>query len=116
MLKMNDLVTKLTVEQHVVASRPTPTAVSLKESIDRDYVHILFTATDTELGVRLRRNECKLDRADFPNAKGSVRLVGGLILDYSKVKCTADIDLSNCEGTGFLETVTDEEYSILMNK
>ena len=113
---MNELVTKLTERQHVVASRPTQTAESLRESIDRDYVHILFTETDTELGIRLRRNECKFESVDFSNAKGTVRLVGGLILDYSKVKCTADIDLSNCEGVGFLEPVTDEEYKILMNK
>jgi hypothetical protein len=36
-----------------------------------------------------------------------VRIVGGLTLDYVKVRCIAEIDLSTLEGQGHLEKVQD---------
>ncbi len=113
--KLNDLVERLTKEHEVECVRPEKNAEALKESIDRDYVHVMFKATGTELGVQLYRDECKLD-ADYENAKGNVHIVGGLTLNYDKVKCIADIDLSSCEGKGFLVPVDDEEYKKIMGK
>ncbi len=113
--EINDLVGRLTKEHDVECTRPEKTAEALKANIDRDYVHVMFKATGTEVGVQLYRPECKLD-ADFENAKGYVRIVGGLTLNYNKVKSIADIDLSTCEGKGYLVPVNDEEYKKIMGK
>lgn len=113
--KINDLVKRLTKEHDVECVRPEKTAKALKECIDRNYVHIMFKSTATELGIQLYRPECKLE-ADYQNAKGNVHIVGGLTLNYDKVKCIADIDVSDCEGKGYLVPVNDEEYRVIMGK
>lgn len=113
---MNELVERLTKEQPVETARPEKTAKALKECIDRDYVHVMFKNTGTEVGIQLDRRDCKFDEGNFEEAKGMVHLVGGLILNYDKVRCVADIDLSTSEGTGKLEPVSDEEYDELMGR
>jgi uncharacterized protein YbdZ (MbtH family) len=87
-----------------VGLRPEKTIKLFKEAIDRNYVHVKFTKTrgGTELGVRLERDACDFSRADFENGTGTVHVEGGLTLDYVKVKCIADIDLSTLEGRGRL--------------
>lgn len=95
-------------EHQVVAGlRPVRTVKLFKDAIDRDYVHVNFTGTmgGTELGVKLDRNLCDFSQADFENGKGSVHVEGGLTLDYVKVRCIADIDLSTLEGKGRLVKV-----------
>lgn len=113
--ELNELVARLTQEQEVECARPEKTAVALKECIDRDYVHVMFKKTGTELGVQLDRRFCKLE-ADFKNAKGMVYLVGGLTLNYDKVRCIAEVDLATCEGKGYLEPVSDEDYAVMMSQ
>jgi hypothetical protein len=87
--------------------RPEKSVQALKESIDRGYVHIKFTATKggTELGVRLDTAACDFSRADFETQKGTVHLEGGLTLDYVKVRCIADIDLRTLQGQGHLKII-----------
>lgn len=114
--QLNELVERLTKKQKVETARPEKTAQALKECIDRDYVHVMFVKTGTELGVQLYRQDCNFTKADFENAKGTVHMEGGLILNYDKVRCVADIDLSTCEGTGYLVPVSDEEYDEIMGK
>jgi uncharacterized protein YbdZ (MbtH family) len=103
------LVKRLAQGSHPLAAglRPEKSVKALKESIDRGYVHIKFTATKggTELGVRLDTAACDFSRADFETQKGTVHLEGGLTLDYVKVRCIADIDLTTLEGQGHLEIV-----------
>ena len=103
------LVKRLAQGSHPLAAslRPEKSVKALKESIDRGYVHIKFTATKggTELGVRLDTAACDFSRADFETEKGTVHLEGGLTLDYVKVRCIADIDLTTLEGQGHLEIV-----------
>ena len=113
---MNELVERLTKEQNIETARPEKTAKALKECIDRDYVHVMFKETGTELGVQLDRSDCRFDSADFDNSKGNVHIVGGLILNYDKVRCIADINLESCEGKGRLEPVGDEEYDRIMGR
>ena len=113
--ELNDLVVRLTQEHDVECTRPRKTAAALKECIDRNYVHVMFKTTGTELGIQLYRSECKIE-ADYKNAKGTVYLVGGITLNYDKVKCIAEIDLSTCEGKGHLAPVSDEEYEKIMRK
>lgn len=108
---MNDLVQRLTREQHVVAGlRPEATLAAFREALDRKYVHVKFTETrgGTELGVRLDDQASDLSGADFDGGSGSVTVVGDLTLDYVKVRLHATIDLSTLEGTGRLEVLEDE--------
>ena len=114
--QLNELVERLTKEHLIECVRPEKKASALKECIDRDYVHVMFKETGTELGIQLDRRYCKLEEADFENAKGKVYLVGGLTLNYDKVKCVAEVDLSTCEGKGYLEPVSDDYYKEMMSQ
>jgi uncharacterized protein YbdZ (MbtH family) len=91
-----------------VGLRPEKTVKLFKEAIDRDYVHIKFTKTrgGTELGFRLDRSASDFSNADFEIGAGTAHVEGNLTLDYVKVKCIADIDLSMLEGKGRLVRVT----------
>jgi hypothetical protein len=107
---MNDLVERLTKEQAVEASlRPEKKLEYWKAAIDRGYVHIKFTKTrgGTELGVRMDPAACDLSKADWVKGKGKVTIVGGLILNYVRVKCHATIDLATLDGTGRLEILEE---------
>jgi hypothetical protein len=57
------------------------------------------------LGVRLDREACDFSEADFERGEGHVHLEGGLTLDYVKVRCVADLDLSTLAGKGHLVKV-----------
>lgn len=105
----DDLVRRLAKGSHPVevSLRPTRTVKMLQECIDREYVHVKFTDTSggTELGVRLDRDASDLSQADFANQTGTAHLVGGLTLNYTKVRCIADIDLTTLAGQGHLEVI-----------
>jgi len=100
------LVDRLCEGDHPVEAglRPEKTVKLFKEAIDRNYVHVKFTATrgGTELGVRLDREASDFSNADFETGTGSVHIEGGLTLDYVKVRCIADIDLQTLNGNGHL--------------
>jgi uncharacterized protein YbdZ (MbtH family) len=104
------LVDRLCEGDHKLAAslRPDRTAKALLEAIDRKYVLVKFTETrgGTELGMELDSDECRLTDADFDEGSGDVRLVGGLTLDFVKVRCIAQINLATLEGTGRLEKLT----------
>jgi hypothetical protein len=110
---MNELVQRLSTGDHPVEAslRPERTAAELKASIDRGYVHIKFTNTQggTDLGMRFDSDASDLSQADFDQSTGSVHIVGYLTLNYDKVKCIADIDLSTLTGEGHLEPI--EEFT-----
>jgi hypothetical protein len=111
-MAMNDLVRRLSEGNHVVevGLRPEKSVKAFKECIDRGYVHIKFTETKggTELGVRLDPQASDFTSGDFEQSVGNVRIVGGLTLDYVKVRCVADIALGTLSGTGHLEPVETE--------
>lgn len=106
---MNELVQRLSSGEHSVEAslRPKKTAIALKESIDRGYVHIKFTNTSggTDLGITLDPEASNLQEADFERQTGRVHLVGNFTLNYVKVRCIADIELASLEGKGHLEPV-----------
>ena len=109
---MNDLVQQLTQEQPVEASlRPEPTLEAFKAAIDRGYVHVKFVNTrgGTELGIRLDPEASDLAGADFAAGAGSVKIVGDLTLDYTRVRFHSTLDLSTLKGTGRLEPLGDVE-------
>jgi uncharacterized protein YbdZ (MbtH family) len=100
------LVERLCDGKHAVevGLRPDRTAQRFKEALDRDYVHIKFTETrgGTELGMHLDREASNFAAADFERGEGSTHVEGTLTLDYVKVRCVADIDLSTLQGSGYL--------------
>ncbi len=112
--QLNELVQRLTAKQDVECVRPKKTSTALKECIDRNYVHVMFRKTGTEVGVKLDRKACKFDGVNFEQGIGKVLIVGGLTLNYDRVRCVAEIDLSSCEGEGFLEPVSEAEYAAIM--
>lgn len=105
------LVDRLCMGDHhvVVSQQPEPSVQALKESIDNGYVRIKFTETKggTELGFKLDKEASDVSNANLEAGTGKVRLVGGLTLDYVKVRCIADIDLTTLEGRGHLEKVAE---------
>src|SRR5689334_4633308 len=106
---MDDLVERLCQGEHQVEVklRPEKTPALLKEQVDRGVVHIRFPNTrgGTELGVRIDKDSCDLADVDFDKGTGTMRLVGGLTLNYVKVRCIAKINLGTFAGTGHLEVV-----------
>jgi len=109
---MNDLVKRLTEEQEIVVSlRPEPTLQALKAAIDRGAVPAKFTGTrgGTELLIPLDRERSDLSGGDFATGRGSVKIVGQLILDYTRVRFHGTIDLAALKGTGRLEPLGDVE-------
>jgi uncharacterized protein YbdZ (MbtH family) len=111
------LVDRLCEGDHAVevGLEPEKTVRLFKEAIDRDYVHIKFTETagGTELGFRLDRGRSNFAEEDFDNGKGTVHIEGELTLDYVKVNCVADIDLSSLQGTGHLVKVEARSLSVV---
>jgi uncharacterized protein YbdZ (MbtH family) len=99
------LVDRLCEGDHAVEVSPRPrTAQMFKDALDRNYFHLKFTQTQggTDLGISLDREHSDLGSADFERGEGNVHVEGNLTLDYVKVKCMADIDLSTLKGTGHL--------------
>ncbi|MBN2416247.1 MbtH domain protein [bacterium] len=113
---MNELVSRLSKPQLVETLRPDKTAKELKYCVDRGYVYVMFKNTGTEVGIQLDKRDCQFENGDFQKGIGVVHLIGGLILNNDKVRCVADIDLAFCEGIGYLEPVSDEEYKIIMGR
>jgi hypothetical protein len=104
---MNELVQKLCEGDHrvEVSLRPDKTSKAFMDCINRKYVHVKFTETKggTELGMKLDSQATDLRNADFQKETGTVKLVGDLTLDYSKVRLFATIELPTLTGTGHLE-------------
>ncbi|RPI77064.1 MAG: MbtH domain protein [Desulfobacteraceae bacterium] len=105
---MDELVQKLAAGDHPIVTQRYKTVEELKQAIDRGYVLIKFTDTrgGTELGVRLDQQRSDWSKADFAKATGTAHLAGDLTLNYVKVRCVADVDLSVLAGAGRPEIVS----------
>jgi hypothetical protein len=103
---MNELVKRLSEgEQPITVGGPTPSSEELKKRLeDIGYVFIKFTATrgGTDLGIRVDRQATDVSRANFDQGSGQAHIEGTLTLNYTKVRCIADIDLTTLNGTGHL--------------
>jgi hypothetical protein len=107
---MDELVARLSSRLHNVQAEVLPNSPQgLKESLDRGYVHIKFTETrgGTELGVSVDASASDLTAANFESASGRAHIVGGLTLNYEKVRCIADIDVATLQGQGRLEPLPE---------
>ncbi|HZR59053.1 MAG TPA: MbtH family NRPS accessory protein [Terriglobales bacterium] len=103
------LVDRLCEGEHPVevSCRPQKTIDRFAQAIDLNYLHIKFPQTrgGTELGVSLDRNASDFSTADFKMGKGTAHVEGDLTLDYVKLRCIADIELSTLSGKGRLVKV-----------
>ncbi len=106
---MSELVKTLTVGEHPieVSIRPERTSKALLECINRGYVHLKFTETrgGTDLYIPLNKDGADLGSSDFERGAGVIKLAGDLTLDYVRVRCLAEIDLSTLSGKGRLELI-----------
>ncbi|HKR12264.1 MAG TPA: MbtH family NRPS accessory protein [Pyrinomonadaceae bacterium] len=107
------LVDRLSAGDHAVevSLRPSVSAKAFKEALDTGYVRIKFAETKggTELGVRVNKDLSDFQSANFDQATGRAKVVGDLTLDYTKVRCVADIDLQTLAGQGHLEKIAAAE-------
>lgn len=103
---MDDLVQRLsTGAQPVTVGGPNPSSDEFKKRVeDIGYVFIKFTNTrgGTDLGVRVDKNATDLSQADFTGQTGIAHVEGTLTLNYTRVRCIADIDLATLNGTSQL--------------
>src|SRR5215831_7566235 len=99
---MNELVQHLADGDHpVTVGGPKPSLEEFQKRIeDMKYVFIKFTATrgGTDLGVRVDPTATDLTQADFAEGTGIAHIEGILTLNYTKVRCIAEIDLSTLNG------------------
>lgn len=103
---MNELVQRLSAGEHpITVGGPQPSLEELKKRvIDMKYVFIKFTGTrgGTDLGVRVDSDGTDISQANFEQGSGTAHIEGTLTLNYVKVRCIANIDLSTLNGTGHL--------------
>jgi uncharacterized protein YbdZ (MbtH family) len=109
--KGESLVDRLSVGDHpvIVSQRPEPSVKGFKEALNSGYVRVKFTGTKggTELGLRVDKEATDFLDANFEEGTGQVRVVGGLSLDYTRMRCIANIDLKTLDGLGHLEKVEE---------
>lgn len=105
--KRESLVDRLCVGDHavVLSLGPEPSVQLFKDALDSGSLHVNFTDTEggTELGLRVDKSACDFTEANFEQGTGSALVVGNLSLDYTKVRCVVNIDLTTLSGQGHLE-------------
>ena len=103
---MNELVQRLSQGSHpITVGGPKPSLEDFQKRIQEiGYIFIKFTATrgGTDLGMQVDKERTDLRQAHFEEARGIVHVEGVLTLNYIKVRCVADINLSSLNGTGYL--------------
>lgn len=113
---MDDLVERLSKKQPIDFESRTETLDEIKERLtEMKFVFITFTETKggTELGINVDPSLTKIENADFNKGEGVISVVGTCTLNYQKVRCIAEVDLSTKKGTGYLESLDSDNNSIL---
>lgn len=107
---MDKLVTKLLTGNHPVLIEPRTEDINeIKERLNQGFVFIKFTDTQggTELGINVDSQLTCLDKGNFGTNQGTVQVIGTCELNFQKVRCIADIDLSTRQGTGRIELLQE---------
>ncbi len=108
---MNGLVQLLSEGSHpVTIGGPNPFREEFQKRVEETgYVFIKFTSTrgGTDLGMRVDKDATDLSQANFMQGAGIAHVEGTLTLNYVKVRCVADIDLSTLSGTGHLVVLAE---------
>lgn len=103
---MDNLIKRLLIKQPIDFEARTDSLEELRERlIDRKFVFITFIEPkgETKLGIDVDLDSTDIMSADFNKGIGNIRVVGTCELDYQKVRCIADVDLSTKKGLGYLE-------------
>lgn len=103
---MANLVERLSGGPHpIIMGGPSQSAQELRNRLTEvGYVFIKFTETNggTDLGVRVDPIATCLDKADFVTGSGNVHIEGTLNLDFTPVRCIAELDVASLSGQGYL--------------
>lgn len=103
---MSKLVEHLSKGDHPIVIAGPPNALEdFRHRVEEiGLVFVTFTQTqgETRLGIRVDKSATDLSHADFEQGTGMAHIEGSLILDYVRVRCIADIDLSTLRGSGHL--------------
>jgi len=111
---MDNLVKRLLNKQSIDFESRSDSIDEIKERLtEMKFVFVTFTQTNgsTELGINVDADLTKIENADFDQGSGTIHVVGTCILNYQKVRCTAEVDLSTKKGFGYLEPL-DEDVNI----
>lgn len=115
---MDKLVNELSNGKHPVIFEPRTEKLSeIKDRLDQGFVFIKFFETqgETELGINIDNDLTCLSEVDFTLGKGVFHVVGTCELNFRKVRCIADIDISSRQGKGYLQLL-DEQLDQAMFK
>ncbi len=105
---MDNLVERLLSKQPIEFESRTNNLEEAKERLlVTKFVFIMFPETKggTELGINVDTNLTDVKEADFTKGIGNISVVGTCELNYQKVRCIAEIDLSTKKGLGYLELI-----------
>lgn len=106
---MDRLVAQLSNGKHPVEFESrTETYDEIKDRLlAMRFVFIKFTDTigGTEIGINVDEKLSDLTGGNFENGSGKIYVVGNCELNFYKVRCIANIDLSTKKGTANLELV-----------
>lgn len=113
---MDNLIERLLQKQLIDFESRTNTLEEVKERLTEiKFVFVTFTETrgGTELGIDVDLDLTNIENTDFKKGSGIIHVVGTCILNYQKVRCIADVDLSTKKGTGYLEPLDSDGNPIL---
>jgi hypothetical protein len=113
---MDNLVERLLQKQPIDFESRTDTLEEVKKRLTEiKFVFVTFTETrgGTELGIDVDLDLTSIENADFEKGSETIHVVGTCILNYQKVRCITDVDLSTKKGTGYLEPLDSDGYPIL---
>ncbi len=102
---VSDLVKMLSEGKHeITIGHNGDSLEDIKKRINDGFVHINFINTKggTEIGIKVDLKNTKLSNQDISNDANLMHIEGTANLNYSEVRCIADIDLISKKGQGFL--------------
>lgn len=109
---INELVQRLSKGKHeVILEDRNDSYKDIKSRIENGFVHIKFTktrGTGTEIGINVDLGKTDFKKANFDKKEGNLHIEGTTNLNYNKVRCIVDIDLSTKMGKGCLEIIEEE--------
>ncbi|MBY0273443.1 MAG: MbtH domain protein [Alphaproteobacteria bacterium] len=105
---MSELVNKLSTGIHDIEFETrVENLTDVEKRLENGFIYVKFPKTSggTELGINIDTSATKTANADFKNSKGTIHIEGMCTLDYVKVRCIADIDISTRQGKGCLQII-----------
>lgn len=90
--------------KHPVAIYPIPTSLErLKSYLNDRFIHVNFLDTQGETCLGMNIDAMDKAAANLESGQGNLHLEGELVLDFVKVRCFVDVDVSSMKGVGYLQ-------------